>query len=62
MESVRAQGGTEEQLDEVREMISPPEEEELKVLDNKMTQCSLAEIKTLNTLFIMQTYLRYQIS
>jgi len=60
MESVRAQGGTDEQLDEVREMISPPEEEELKVLDNKLTQCSLAEIKTLNTLFIMQTFLRYQ--
>jgi DNA-directed RNA polymerase III subunit RPC3 len=60
MESLRAQGGTEDQLAEVAEMISPPEVEELKVLDNKMNQCSLAEIKTLNTLFIMQTFLRYQ--
>lgn len=62
METLRAQGGTEEQLAEVAEMISPPEEEALTLLDNKMNQCILAELKTLNTLFIMQSFLRYQSS
>jgi len=60
LETLRSQGGTEEQLAEVAEMISIPEEEALTVLDNKMNQCTLAELKTLNTLFIMQSFLRYQ--
>ena len=60
LEILRSQGGTEEQLAEVAEMISIPEEEALTVLDNKMNQCTLAQLKTLNTLFIMQSFLRYQ--
>jgi len=60
LESVRHEGGTEEQLAEVAEMISPPEQEELARLTRRLHQIILAQTNTQQSLFILQTCLRYK--
>jgi len=60
LESVRQEGGTEEQLAEVAEMISPPEQEELARLTRRLDQIMLAQTNTQQSLFILQTCLRYR--
>eukprot|EP00088_Acartia_fossae_P015522 TRINITY_DN18521_c0_g1_i2.p1 TRINITY_DN18521_c0_g1~~TRINITY_DN18521_c0_g1_i2.p1 ORF type:complete len:522 (+),score=117.07 TRINITY_DN18521_c0_g1_i2:69-1634(+) len=57
------QQATEDQdIDDFVAPLIPAEVEALEALDHKLDQCNLAHMATLNTLFILQTYLKYKVS
>jgi len=58
--SLRDGGGTEEQLAEVSEMMSPPERESAAKVHGRLDKISQAMVQTDETLFILQLYLRYK--
>jgi DNA-directed RNA polymerase III subunit RPC3 len=62
LESVRAEGGTEEQIEEVEDMLTPPEKESILKLQYRTEQLNLAQMAAAETLFILKTYLRYKTS
>jgi len=62
LESLNQEGASEEQCAEVEEMISPPERESLTRYQNRQEQLTLAQLHTMETLSILQTFLRYKMS
>eukprot|EP00090_Calanus_glacialis_P001232 TRINITY_DN10858_c0_g1_i1.p1 TRINITY_DN10858_c0_g1~~TRINITY_DN10858_c0_g1_i1.p1 ORF type:complete len:520 (+),score=189.65 TRINITY_DN10858_c0_g1_i1:34-1593(+) len=55
--SLRASGGTEEQLEEVAEMMTPPEKEAVKKIHLKLDKLSKAQAQADETLFVFKLYL-----
>jgi len=58
--SMKASGAEEEQMEEVSEMMSPPEKEAAGNVHKKLDKLSLATSQTDETLFILQMYLLYK--
>merc|ERR1719154_630676 len=58
--SLRASGGTEEQLEEVDEMMTPPEKEAVKKIHQKLDKLSKAQAQADETLFVLKLYLKFK--
>lgn len=58
--SMKASGAAEEQMEEVSEMMSPPEKEAAGNVHKKLDKLTLATSQTDETLFILQMYLKYK--
>jgi len=58
--SLRSSGGTEEQLEEVMEMMTPPEREAVRKIQLKLDKLNKAQIQVDETLFTMSLYLHYK--
>merc|ERR1719186_1132701 len=58
--SLKASGGTEEQLEEVAEMMTPPEKEAVKKIHLKLDKLCKAQSQADETLFVLSLYLYYQ--
>jgi len=57
--SLKASGGTEEQLEEVEEMMTPPEKEAVKKIQLKLDKLNKAQSQADETLFVLRLYLFY---
>eukprot|EP00092_Neocalanus_flemingeri_P103464 GFUD01132418.1.p1 GENE.GFUD01132418.1~~GFUD01132418.1.p1 ORF type:complete len:521 (+),score=211.52 GFUD01132418.1:39-1601(+) len=57
--SLKASGGTEEQLEEVAEMMTPPEKEAVKKIHAKLDKLSEAQSQADETLSVLRLYLDY---
>ena len=53
---------SQDQIDEVEEMLTPPEREALSRYWSRVDQLTAASLHTEHTLFILNTYLRYSAS
>merc|ERR1712096_57483 len=58
--SLKASGGTEEQLEEVAEMMTPPEKEAVKKIHLKLDKLCKAQSQADETLIVLSLYLYYQ--
>lgn len=58
--SMKASGASEEQMEEVSEMMSPPEKEAAANVHKKLDKLTLATSQTDETLFILQMFLLYK--
>ncbi|XP_050299952.1 DNA-directed RNA polymerase III subunit RPC3 [Anthonomus grandis grandis] len=56
---MRAQGATEEQINDIEEMITPPEKEILSNIDKIMKKLSTIELEIDDTIFLLKTFLLY---
>jgi len=60
--SLEAEGATADQLEEVEEMITPPEKEALERLEHTLQQYTAAQNGSHQTLCILKMYLRHKMS
>jgi len=62
LQDLRAESAEQDQIDEVEEMLTPPEREALSRYWSRVDQLTAASLHTEHTLFILNTYLRYSAS
>merc|ERR1712059_201187 len=58
--SLRAGGGMEEQLDEVDEMMTPPEKEAVARAHQQLDKLTRAQLQADETLFMLETFLNFK--